>query len=216
MEGARLAYVQSDEISILLTDFGSAQTESWFDSSIQKIASISASVATARFNQLRQLRAFRSGGDEQATSPIPESELRTKLESLTPAHFDSRVFTIPDFGEVLNYFIWRQQDATRNSVSMTAQAHFDHKSLQRLSTDELQEMLFQERGVNWSSLPTGFKRGRCVVKESLTENRAFIDKRTGEEKIAVGVQRTRWAVTAPPTFTKHREWLTNHIPRPEV
>ncbi len=207
MEGARLAYVQSDEISVVLTDFGSPQSEAWFDSNIQKICSISASIATARFNQLRLIRALNNHPGQ------PAAQIGVALERLAPAHFDSRVFSIPDRAEVLNYFIWRQQDATRNSISMTAQAHFDHAELQGIGTDELQEMLFQERGINWSDQPDGFKRGRCIVKETIREDRSYTDKRTGEEKIAVGVERSRWVVKAPPVFTKERQWLAALIPQ---
>lgn len=102
INGARFAYVQSDEISILVTDFDSAQTEAWFDNNLQKMCSLSASIATAHFN---------------------EASHRGMKEVAALAHFDSRVFTIPDPVEAYNYFVWRQQDATRNSVTMTAQAH---------------------------------------------------------------------------------------------
>ncbi len=120
--GAQLAFVQSDEISVLLTDFGSPQTEAWFNGSVQKLASLSASLATAHFNAARMRRAV--------------------SQSQEVACFDSRAFTIPDPTEVENYFRWRQQDAARNSVSMTAQAHFLHERLQGKSTDQMQEMLW--------------------------------------------------------------------------
>src|SRR5690348_11584910 len=91
--GARLAFVRSDEISLLLTDFGTAQTDAWFEGSVQKMASVSASIATAAFNRSRLTRMER------------EAWMETD-----PALFDSRVWTIPERGEVFNYFVWRQQD----------------------------------------------------------------------------------------------------------
>jgi tRNA(His) 5'-end guanylyltransferase len=189
IEGARLGYVQSDEISVILTDFGSPQTEAWFDGNVQKIASITASIATAYFNRARAAQ----GQDGMAL-------------------FDSRVFTIPDPAEVENYLIWRQQDATRNSISMTAQAHFPHDALQGKSSNELQEMLWQERGINWNDMPAGFKRGRCAVRRTFTTEVEYTDKRSGETKIAENVTRDTWQVEAPPVFTQDREWLRTILP----
>jgi tRNA(His) guanylyltransferase len=104
IQGARLAYVQSDEISILLTDFESPNTEAWFNGNLQKMVSISASIATAKFND-SAIDAYINGGIQ-------------KFFKMDLALFDSRVFTIADPIEVENYFIWRQQDATRNSIQM--------------------------------------------------------------------------------------------------
>jgi tRNA(His) 5'-end guanylyltransferase len=193
--GAQLAYVQSDEISILLTDFGSPQTEAWFNGSVQKLASLSASLTTAHFNAARGRR----------TLP-PEAIL---------ACFDSRAFTIPDRTEVENYFHWRQQDAARNSVSMTAQAHFPHERLQGKSTNEMQEMLWSEKGVNWNDLPGGFKRGRCIVRRRITKDAEYQDKRTGGTYTVSGIERWAWEQIVPPAFTKDRNWLRAHIPQAE-
>ena len=122
IQGAKLAFVQSDEISILLTDFDKLTTDTYFGGSIQKITSITASLATGRFNQLR-----------------PD-----KL-----AFFDSRVFTIPSRTEVENYFIWRQQDTVRNSISSVAQSLFSHKELFKKDSNQMQEMCFS-KGTNWN------------------------------------------------------------------
>ena len=56
IEGTQIAYIQSDEISILLTDFADNQTQAWFDGNLQKLVSISASIATAHFNSFRWKR----------------------------------------------------------------------------------------------------------------------------------------------------------------
>ena len=202
IEGARLGFVQSDEISVVVTDFGSTQTEAWFDGNVQKIASISASIATAYFNRARLA---------QSGEPHPDP-LLGKERGPEWALFDSRVFTIPDPAEAENYLIWRQQDATRNSISMTAQAHFSHNALQGKSSNELQEMLWQERGINWNDMPAGFKRGRCCVRRTSTEDVEFVDKRTGETKIAKDVTRASWVVEIPPVFTQNRGWLASILP----
>ncbi len=139
VQGAQLAYVQSDEISILFTDFAKIETDLWFDGNIQKIASITSSLATGFFNSYN--------------NPKPEAL----------AFFDARVFTIPDQTEVLNYFIWRYQDWVRNSLSMLARAHYSHKELHGKSNPEMHEMLY-EKGVNWANQPDEIKNGRWCIK----------------------------------------------------
>jgi tRNA(His) guanylyltransferase len=188
MQGARLAYVQSDEISVLLTDFESTDTEAWFDGNLQKIVSIAASCATAAFNSFRQ----------GVTSRL--------------AMFDARAFTIPDPVEVENYFVWRQQDATRNSISMAAQAQFGRQQLHGVSGDQMQEMLWREKGINWNDYPAGARRGRAVVRETYTTDVTYVDKRTQEERIAQNVTRSRWVAVDSPIFTKDRGWLSERIP----
>ncbi len=165
IQGAKFAYVQSDEISILLTDFENTTTDAWFDGNIQKMCSVSASIATAYFNS------------ERHKSP--------KTREKPPAMFDSRVFTIPEWIEVTNYFIWRQQDCTRNSIQSVGQANFSHKELQGKSCNEIQEMLFTERGINWNNLNIDCKRGRIITKEGrlkdipiFTEDREFLSNLT--------------------------------------
>jgi tRNA(His) 5'-end guanylyltransferase len=173
ISGAVFAYAQSDEISVLATDFGSQQTEPWFAGEVQKIVSISASVATAALN------ARRPG--------------RTAL-------FDARVFTIADPVEVANYFLWRQRDAVRNSIAMAAQAHFSHRELHGVNTGQMQELLWSQRGVNWNDYPDGFKRGRIVVKETGEREVTFTHKRTGQEG-TVKALRSWWEARPAPHFT---------------
>lgn len=189
MQGVCLGYVQSDEISVLLSDFEETKTEAWFDGNVQKIASISASIATAYFMEARRAQGY---------------------ERL--AFFDSRAFTIPDAREVEEYFIWRQQDATRNSISMTAQAHFSHKELAGKSGSDMQEMLWSRCGVNWNDMPGPFKRGRCCVRRQVTRTAEFVDKRTGRTVVKPDVVRNVWEIEAPPVFTQDRGWLRGFIP----
>ncbi|MBC8139971.1 MAG: hypothetical protein H7Y38_00870 [Armatimonadetes bacterium] len=198
--GARLAFVQSDEISVLLTDFGQiaggdspgdTHSEAWFDGNLQKIASVSASIATVHFNAARARR-----GDS----------------ANTPAYFDSRVWTIPSRLEVFHYFLWRQNDATRNSISMTAQAHFLHSDLQNKNSNALQEMLWQERGINWNDISVGFKRGRIIERVGTVGTAEYTDKRTGEARQVENVTRHSWQVTEPPVFAQERDYLLARIP----
>lgn len=184
ISGVRLAYTQSDEISLILTDFATPQTEAWFDGNLQKIVSVSASLVTAKFNELRP----------------------GKL-----AFFDSRAFTIPDPVEVANYLVWRQQDATRNSISMAAQDRFSHNQLHGKSTGDMQEMLWSQHGVNWNDYDPRFKRGTVVYPETVVGSVTYTDKRSGDECTAENVQRRVWTIDAAPIFTRSG-FLVEHLP----
>lgn len=175
--GAKFAFVQSDEISILLTDFENMNTEAWFDNNIQKICSVSASMATREFNRLRLNRLG--------------------VENMKWAEFDSRVFQIPQKLEVENYFIWRQQDTTRNSIFSVAQSLYSAKELNGKNTDQQQEMIFQ-KGINWNDYAPRYKRGRILLKEFVNIDGFTI--------------RSKWLSREVPIFTQDRNYFQTLIP----
>lgn len=180
--GAAFGYVQSDEVSLLLTDFATTQTEAWFGGVVQKMASIAAGTATAVFNW-------------HLPGVIPRG---FRVPPTARPVFDGRVFTIPEPVEVANYFIWRQRDCTRNSVSMAARANFSQRELHGKNSGQMQDMLWTEHGVNWNDYPVGVKRGRTCVR--VTEMR--------EEEA-----RTSWVVEGAPIFTAQPgDWLAERIP----
>lgn len=199
MMGAAFAYCHSDEISVLLTDFGSVHSEPWFGGGVQKMASLAASTATAAFNGIV------TGGRGPYTR-VPHAL----------ATFDARVFTIPDPVEVANYFVWRQRDCVRNSVSMAAQACFSHKRLHGLNGGQMQELLWSEKGVNWNDYPDGAKRGRVCTRVTAPEEITYTDKRTQQECTTEAI-RSRWVSEAAPHFRAEAEtWLAGMIPSPPV
>ena len=171
IQGCKLGFQQSDEISLLVTDYDTLKTDSWFDKKVLKMTSIAASMATMKFQQL-----LNDGW-------INKDKLITY-----DAMFDARVFTIPK-EEVCNYFIWRQQDATRNSIQMLGQAHFSHNQLHKKSCSNIQDMLMEKHNINWNDVPTRFKRGSCCYYSAeegcviidneiniFTQDRDFIDQ----------------------------------------
>jgi tRNA(His) guanylyltransferase len=164
IQGAKFGYVQSDEISILITDYDDTTTHAWFDGNLQKMASIAASLATAKFNQLRMARSTWEGSD------IAGYLEQDDIENFKLAHFDARVFQIPYQEEVINYFIWRQQDATRNSISSVAQSLYSAKELHGKKTSDMQEMIFQ-KGINWNDYSPREKRGSVIRKVNETFTR---------------------------------------------
>lgn len=141
IQGAKLAYIQSDEISILITDYSTLDEQTWFGGKVQKMVSVGSSIATAYFNE----------------------KIRFCGKSQKPALFDARVFCVPE-SDVDNYFLWRQRDAERNSIQGICQAHFSHKELQGKNTKELVSFLETEKGIIWGDLKTSVKRGWCVKK----------------------------------------------------
>ena len=182
VQGCVLGYTQSDEITLVLCDYQKIDTDAWFGYNLQKIVSISASIATLTFHRhLEFLYDYTAWGDGNSK----EALLREKLKK--DALFDSRAFSLP-LHEVANCLIWRQQDATRNSIQSLAQSLYPHKELQGLNTKQLQDKMFTEKGVNWNDLPTEQKRGSCCIKTEMgwqidyeipifTQNRNYVESR---------------------------------------
>lgn len=152
IQGAKFAERHSDEISILVTDYDTIQTTAYFNYNVQKICSVVASMATGEF--CRQLLAPCEAGMRQ--------DHYLTLDETFPV-FDARCFNIP-IDEVTNYFWWRMLDAKRNSICSLAQSHFSHNQLQGKSCDDMQEMLFQEKGINWGTLPQRQKIGNICKR----------------------------------------------------
>lgn len=184
ISGAVFAYHQSDEISVLVQDWVGEHAEPWFAGELQKIVSLSAAIATAAL------------GERRAGRPL----------------FDARAFVLPNTMEVANYFLWRQRDAVRNSVSMAAQAKISHKRLQGVSGNEMQELLFAEHGINWNDYPVECRRGQVVVKCSGEREVTYTDRRTSEECTTTAF-RSWWEVQPAPRFVAESgNFLAEQIP----
>lgn len=145
--GAKIGYTQSDEISLVLYADDYKQNI-YFDGKIQKITSTLASVATAVFNKL-------------ANELLP-IEKRTNEY----AFFDCRAWEVPNLQEAANTLLWREFDATKNSVSMAARSYYSHKQVLHKNTNEMKDMLMA-KGVNWNDYPAFFKRGTYVQKQQI-------------------------------------------------
>jgi len=153
IQNARFAYIQSDEISLLLIDYNKFDTQQWFGGNREKMVSVSASIASANLSLQREKEC----------------------------HFDSRVFTLPE-REVVNYFIWRQRDWERNSIQMVARCHYSHKQLNEKNKSDMQEMIFQKDD-NWNNYATPWKRGRIATIDHIdgeipifSKDRGYIEK----------------------------------------
>ena len=152
VQGLACIYVQSDEISVLITDYTFIETQSWFDYNIQKMSSILSSIITAEFN-----RCYIETWMRFNTGLHFDLEHRTEFLKMNLATFDCRVFNIPK-DEVHNYFVWRQQDCIRNSKQMFAMSLFSQKEMQNKNTDELVKMC-RSKGKDWEELDLKWKYG---------------------------------------------------------
>jgi tRNA(His) guanylyltransferase len=171
IQGCKLGYHQSDEISLLLTDFDRLDTDAWFDYNLQKMVSAAAGMASMYLSE----------------SLTKEDNYNFKqVDGSVRAVFDCRAFNVPK-EEVTNYFIWRQKDWNRNSVLMLAQYFFSHKEMHGKNIPELHEMLYS-KGINWADNPDFIKNGtfaaycdeadKCWMPFSpiLTENRDIVER----------------------------------------
>lgn len=171
IQGCVLGYTQSDEITLILVDYKELDSGAFFDYEVQKLCSITASMATMAFNK------FFTKNANDALNSIPyygsiypvDNKYQILIDSYMRsidkgAMFDSRCFNIPK-EEVTNLIYWRQLDASRNSIQMVGQANFSHTELQNKSCNDIQDMLMIQRGINWNNLPTYQKRGTCIIKE---------------------------------------------------
>lgn len=169
IQGCQCAYIQSDEITLLLVDYEKLNTESWFDYRIDKIISISAAMATLAFNKYFTSNAEMYIDDFYEAwnhSDVEEKYVKVLKKAIKMGLvFDSRVFNLPK-EEVTNNFYWRQLDASRNSIQMVGQANFSHKELQNKSCNDIQDMLVTQKGINRNDFPTYQKRGSCAFKEN--------------------------------------------------
>jgi tRNA(His) 5'-end guanylyltransferase len=166
VSGAAIAYVQSDEISLLVHGYRRFGSQPWLANRVQKMASIAAARASATMTYV----------------------------SGRAAMFDARVFILPE-ADVVNYFVWRQQDWTRNSIQMLARSIYSHAACRGKNQSQLQDMI-HETGANWNDLAPDLKRGRCVLRRP--------DPTIPE--------RTHWAVDdKPPIFTQDRGYIEQHL-----
>jgi tRNA(His) 5'-end guanylyltransferase len=223
IQGAQFAYVQSDEISVLLIDFEKTTTDAWFDGNIQKMASVAASIATAAFNKARLIHLFERGFAMEfpEIKTLDGETIAKMIEIIKVGEFDARVFTIPDPIEVENYFIWRQKDATRNSVSMAAKSLYSTKELEGKSSSDKQDMI-HAKGENWNDLPDGFKRGRLIsyeygfdLESSIEFQKCSPEGMTAEaaNKLNEAASRGSWEINPAPDFLKERDEIRDRIPK---
>jgi len=212
IQGCVLGYTQSDEITLVLVDYEKLTTSAWFDNEVQKMCSVAASMATLAFNtafykhaesyglpvRLAEIRGGSFSEEEKAISEQYDVYCKVYHKAL----FDCRAFNVPK-EDVCNCVLWRQQDATRNSILAVAQSVFSHKEMQGQSCAKLQDMLHEQKGINWNDYPTTLKRGSCCIKKG----ESFVPP--GQE---TAVTRMVWTIDNEiPIFTQDRDYIDKLI-----
>lgn len=203
IQGCVLGYHQSDEITLILTDYKRFNSDAWFDYEVQKLCSIAASMATMAFNTAFEKRVrewgWQQGFPDKTNEWTPEiATLWFKYHDAIEkgAMFDARCFNIPR-EEVTNLIYWRQLDAMRNSVQTVGQANFSHKQLNKKNQETIKKMLKDEKGIDWErDFATCYKRGTCCVRDYngqwyvdteipifKGENRAYIEQLIQQEEM---------------------------------
>jgi hypothetical protein len=184
-----MAYTQSDEITLVLTDFDTPNTDAWFDGNLQKMASVAASMATMYFNRARDARIG--------------SFDKTRKGAL----FDARCFSVSDFDGVRECLAWRQSDAIRNSIQMIARSVLSHKELHGVGVQEMRGQI-EAKGLKLADFSNRVLRGGVTMKEHYSASVPTEFVKDGEPNI---VQRSRWVACAAPEFTSST-WLEETIP----
>ena len=167
---------------IQVIDYKKLNSEAWFDYEVQKMCSVAASMATMAFNKIFDNNVRNLIWDYNH-SLVPQcmnlqKEIAKYHNTLLDATgkgamFDARCFNLPK-EEVANYIYWRQLDATRNSIQMVGQANFSHKELHGKTCNMIQDMLHEQKGINWNDLDTHLKRGSCCIKTTRKETEEHI------------------------------------------
>lgn len=198
IQGCQIGYIQSDEISLLINNYKTLDTQPWFENNIQKMVSISAAMASVIFTK----NSYKIWG-EHLYAEGQENETREPI--IKPAFFDARIFVLPK-EEVNNALLWRQQDCTRNSVQMLARSLFSHKQCNNKNNSELQQMIF-EKGINWNDCPTFQKRGRCIIKQKVIKT--GFNFKTLESSF---VERSEWTIDNEiPIFSQDKNYIEQYL-----
>lgn len=201
IQGCVFGYTQSDEITLILVDYQKFTSDAWFDYEVQKLTSVSASMATMAFNKY-----FSENVEDVIKYNSTHDSLVERKKGLLDnyisavekgACFDARCFNIPK-EEVTNLIYWRQLDATRNSIQMVGQANFSHDELQNKTCDMIQDMLMTKYGINWNNFTIPCKRGTACIRvgAKVTENIKREPQPFGEDKITTTIieERPIWII----------------------
>lgn len=194
IQGAKFAYVQSDEISILVTDFDTPMTDSLFGYRLCKIQSICAAMAASKFNQLALQNAFKEYDSAHGTFKTPYDV----VEGQNLVEFDCKAWAVPDYNTAFCHFLWRQNDCVRNSKQQAAQTYIPHKELTGLDTDAQIGLLMERENIDWNTAYNdGEKYGRLIYKEK----RLF--------KNLVADTEARGLAGTDTTFMREQEYIRN-------
>lgn len=184
IEGALFAYQHNDEIVILVRNDQTLDTSPWYDNKLQKICSVTSSIATLHFNNCAN---------------------RIDLNLLGDPLFTSQIFPVPNIMEAINTIIYKQQHNFQTSIQFACfyelLKRYDKPTIKEmlngLSMDEKIDLLHQECNINFNEYPSSFRRGSACYKS---------------QKIINGAIKNKWAINSElPIFTKDQSFLGNIV-----
>lgn len=209
LQGAKFAYVQSDEISILITDFENPASDSAFGYRLCKLQSLLASMASGRFNQLVAIDLVKK--EEELKEDVPfHVQVSDVVADMKLAEFDCKVWNVPDYNTAYCHFLWRQNDCVRNSKQQAAQTYLPHKQLLNHNADEQVEMLKTLKGVDWNDFSNGEKYGRILYKEEVEVQRTLYE---GGQFYPVNFTRSVWKPHFATPFSEEDNVIRTLIPK---
>lgn len=159
ISGIKFAYVQSDEISLLIKD--EPESGSFFGLRMTKLLSIAASLATGKFNQLMMLEKL---SNEVSYGSVDFTKMYDTVTKTKLCEFDCKVWNVPNENDAYAWFLYRQLDCIRNSKQQTAQSWFSQKVLAGNSADKQIEMLKEQHNIDWNGFDDTVKYGRLIKK----------------------------------------------------
>ena len=168
VQGAKLAYVQSDEISIILTDFDTEERNCFYANRLSKMISISASLATSFFNK-EVLKNIAKSKDTSA-------DIMEAFDDEPLYQFDGKAWNLPTYNDVFAWFLYRQNDCIRNSKQQVSHTFLSHKALLGLKTDEQIKLLKDTKNIDWHYYDDGKKFGRFIYKKNVESSKMVNDK----------------------------------------
>lgn len=159
VQGAKIAFTQSDEILLFVSDAESEKSDVFFGGRLCKINSICASLATCEFNKQLLLHNINNLTDSKA--------IKDCIEETKYCQFDCKAWNVPNLNEVFAAYLYRSLDCIKNSKNQTAQTYISHKKLVGKTADECIQYLLETNGIDWNNLPDGMKYGRFIVKKEV-------------------------------------------------
>ena len=171
VQGCKFAYVQSDEISFLITDYDTPETDSFFGYRLCKMQSIIASLATAKFNQLLAAHNLWQNSYDKCRFDAEGVLYNLRdgidyIKEMPLAEFDCKVWSVPSANDAYAWFLYRQIDCVRNSKQQAAQTYISHKELMGKNVDEQLTLLQESKGIDWNhAYDNGKKYGRFIYQE---------------------------------------------------
>ena len=198
VQGVKIAFVQSDEISFLLKDEGEATP--FFSNRMCKILSIIASLATAKFNQLAILYEIKSRDYDTFKIDCIDTiykinEATNLIENQKLAQFDCKCWNVPSDNDAFAWFKYRQLDCIKNSKQQAAQTYLSHKELLNLNADEQIAKMKEEKGIDWNCYKNGLKYGRIIHRVEQEHEVTIKPNKKYPDGATIMVKRNAWVAT---------------------